>query len=98
MGLRMSYSRFILMALFLCVSCCATNAYLYENPQTEQAAKQQAEKYHLIYQQLVERAKKGDITVDYVQMIAASMDWDTADKYQTEPPHRDEMVAAFKAR
>jgi hypothetical protein len=51
-----------------------------------------------IYQQLVEKAKAGDATVDFVELIAAASDWDLSEKEIVKAPNRDEMVAAFKKK
>ena len=49
------------------------------------------------YWQLVERAKGGDATVDFVQMRDAFAAWLCQEK-KTDAPNRDAMVAAFKAQ
>ena len=49
------------------------------------------------YRQLVERAKGGDASVDFVQMRDAFAAWLCQEK-KTDAPNRDAMVAAFKAQ
>ncbi|HVG33547.1 MAG TPA: DUF4919 domain-containing protein [Pyrinomonadaceae bacterium] len=48
------------------------------------------------YTQLVERAKKGDQTVDFVQLREAFVAWTSDPKNQSDAPNRDAMVAAFE--
>jgi len=48
------------------------------------------------YTQLVERAKKGDQTVDFVQLREAFVAWTSDAKNQGGAPNREAMVAAFK--
>lgn len=50
------------------------------------------------YKQLVERAKDGDQSLDFVQLISAASDWELSEKSKTESPNRDTMVEAFKKR
>lgn len=92
-------SRSVLIGLLLlCVLYWPAQAQGPDKSETQQQANPQGEQYHAIYMQLVERAKKSDPTVDYVQMISAAMDWENAERHQIKPPKRDEMVAAFKAK
>lgn len=53
---------------------------------------------YLSYKKLVERAKDGDLTVDFVEMIAAASDWDLAETAIFTAPNRDAMVMAFKEK
>jgi len=48
------------------------------------------------YQQLVERVKAGDSTVDFVELISAASDWELSEKELIKAPNRDEMATAFK--
>ena len=49
-----------------------------------------------LYRQLVERVKKGDTTVDFVQLRQAYADWVRDSKNETDAPDRDAMVKAFE--
>jgi hypothetical protein len=95
----MRFSKTILIGLLLAAfPCRVAPAQTPEKAQAASPTKEQAEKYHSIYQQLVERVKKGDSGVDFVDLIAAASDWEVFSKTLIEAPHRDEMVAAFKAK
>lgn len=50
------------------------------------------------YVQMVEKAKKGDSTVDYVKFRAAYLDWVNDECNKTEAPNRDKMVEAFEKK
>ena len=95
----MLFSNTILIGVLLAAfPCRIAPAQTPGKAQTTSPTNEQAEKYHSTYQQLVERVKKGDAAVDFVDLIAAASDWDVSAKTLIEVPHRDEMVAAFKAK
>lgn len=50
------------------------------------------------YRQLVEKAKKGDATVDYGLLRRAYSEWVNDKSNQTDAPDRDEMVKAFESK
>ncbi|HQU84593.1 MAG TPA: DUF4919 domain-containing protein [Pyrinomonadaceae bacterium] len=50
------------------------------------------------YKTLVEKAKQGDSSVDYVKMRAAFLDWVNDECNQTDAPDRDKMVKAFESK
>jgi hypothetical protein len=83
--------------LLLCVLClcAAALARAGQGPEAGGAADSPAAS---AYRQLVERAKKGDPTLDYVQLYSAFSDWDLSKKSSEETPGRDAMVEAFKKK
>jgi hypothetical protein len=50
------------------------------------------------YAQLVERAKKEDPTVDFVELRNAYAEWLCDEKAKTDAPNREAMVEAFKKK
>lgn len=54
--------------------------------------------YYVRYKELTDRAKKGDSTVDFVQLISAASDWSVSEKEIFRAPNRDAMVEAFKKK
>src|SRR6267378_945821 len=61
-----------------------------------QAGPKQNNLAYLRYKELVERAKKGDSAVDFVELISAASDWDLSEKEVFTAPNRETMVEAFK--
>jgi hypothetical protein len=50
------------------------------------------------YKEMVERARKGDVSVDFTELISAASDWDLSQKGIFTHPHREAMVEAFKQK
>jgi hypothetical protein len=85
----------------LVLSLCLTG--MLGQPQTPSRSQQppaidQTNRHYLQYRELVERVKKGDPSVDFVQLISAASDWELSEKSLIEAPNRDEMVQAFKKK
>ncbi|HEX2641208.1 MAG TPA: DUF4919 domain-containing protein, partial [Pyrinomonadaceae bacterium] len=50
------------------------------------------------YKELVEKVKGGDLSIDFVRLRAAFLDWANDECNQTDAPDRDQMVKAFEAK
>ena len=82
----------------LCLSLLSTFAVYSQEPDRVSARPNDPVRNKQIYQQLVERVKAGDSTVDFVELISAASDWELSEKRIVTAPNRDEMAAAFKAK
>ncbi len=76
----------------------ATGAQPPVGSQSQVASQEPNNQHFRQYKQLVERVKKGDLTVDFVQLISAASDWDRSEKGVFEPANREAMVEAFKKK
>jgi len=81
----------IIVALSLCLAPKLTLAYinLQEPPNSAE---------YLRYKEMVERARKGDVSVDFIDLISAASDWDLSQKGIFNPPNREAMAEAFKKK
>jgi hypothetical protein len=84
------------LAILLCV-CSLASAQTPEKPQAATPAALTVGKAGAEYHQLVERAKKGDLGVDFVRMRDLFSEWSCEDNAQTDAPNREAMIAAFEA-
>src|SRR5262245_44981762 len=50
------------------------------------------------YRLLTEKVKGGDLTVDFVKLRAAYLDWVNDECNETDAPNRDQMVKAFEGK
>jgi hypothetical protein len=88
---------FTAVLLWLCFCCFAASSQIAaQQPQNQPPEAKADTQNKPPYTLLVERAKKGEATVDYVQMRDAFVEWVNDDKNKTEAPDRDKMVEAFK--
>lgn len=93
----MSRLRRLLLALpLLCLPHAAVSAQTAQGPQGTPAPPRQEAPDNSAYRRLVERAKRGDPTVDFVKMRDAFLDWVAARGSRADAPNRDAMVEAFK--
>jgi len=87
---------FALLCLSLC--CVLVSAQSTEKPPGSDSLKQPAKEDDSPYRQLVERAKSGDPTVDFVQLRDSYAAWRCNENVQTNAPNREAMVAAFEKK
>lgn len=69
-----------------------------QKPAVPKAAEVKAKSDSSEYPRLVEKAKKGDASVDFVKLRAAFLDWINDECNQTDAPNRDVMEKAFDAK
>jgi hypothetical protein len=83
--------KYLLTALALLTSCVLTSAQVPPKPSNESIARASHP-----YQKLVDRAKRGDVTVDFKELRRAFADWQC--EKNTDAPNREVMVDAFNKK
>ena len=69
-----------------------------QNPEEKQSNKASVQEEKQEYLLLVEKAKRGDQTIDFGRLRTSYLDWVNNKCNQTEPPNRDGMVKAFEQK
>src|SRR5258708_6378454 len=87
------------LLLVITCSCSAVHAQLPESKQQPKEPKKLSfDEDTSLYHQLVQRAKSGDQTLDFVKLRDAFGEWLCSDKVNTDAPNRDAMIHAFDSK
>ena len=84
--------RVMLLGLLLAVCSAAARAQD-QTPVTQSPVQDDS-----TYVRMVERAKKGDPSVDFVKMREAFWEWSAGEKNRADPARREAMVEAFNKK
>src|SRR5260370_18496415 len=85
--------------LVITCSCGAVAAQLPESKQQPREPKKLSfDQDTSLYHQLVQRAKSGDQTVNFIKLRDAFGEWLCSDKVNTDSPNRDAMIQAFESK
>jgi len=82
---------------FVSLTLVTCRAYA-QNPGEKQSNKASVQEEKQEYLLLVEKAKRGDQTIDFGRLRTSYLDWVNNKCNQTDPPNRDEMVKAFEKK
>lgn len=83
--------------LLLAGLCCTVTAQTPQKAQVDASA-EKSDRDNSEYYQLVERAKRGDMNVDFVRLRDLFAERLCDDKVKTQSPEREATVAAFEAK